>query len=203
MSGNVLVATEPSPDRQHLTLRYVPQPDEIVTWPEYIQRGVEVIELARDCFMVLGQLVEVGWQRYADKQAGKRKFAAKLAAEWGCSRSTITKAWVLHGTQLPLPEDAPPTLAYEVISSTDDPAEQEERLEKAMEEGWTTHDVREVKRLANVWDRWERVRLALRDDGTLLARNGSSDWVRIGRLENGDDDVARAGVELARHRLRV
>jgi len=189
-----------------LARQYVPTPDEVLTWDEYIGRCAEVIGLARECFITLGELVEEGWQRFGHKSGSKRQFAGMLASALGCERSTIWKAWRLNGATLDLPQDVPPTLAYEVVSSTDDPVEQEERMDTVVAEGWTTGEVREAKRLlgSGAWDKWDRVRLALQRDGTLLARNGTSDWVTVGRLDVGNGtELVRAGVTLARHRLRV
>ena len=198
------VCSQPSRDITALRRRYVPVPDEIVTWDEFVQRGAEVVQLARDCFMLLGELVEEGWQRFGSPQ-GRRHFAGMCADAWGCSRASVTKAWVLHGANLELPQDAPPTLAYEIVSGEDDPESAEEALDRAVAEGWRVQDAREVKALRSqgLVDAWQRVHLSMRADGTLMARN-DGEWVAIGELDVGSSEIlVLAGIKLLRMRARV
>jgi hypothetical protein len=103
---------------------------------------------------------------------------------------------------LPRPQDAPPTLAYEIISGCETPEEADEVLDRALAEGWSVSDVRDIKRLraTGLLNDWRRLRLV--SDGSVIYVTDGRERVPVARLVGGDG-LARAGAALLWIRARV
>lgn len=193
-------------DSQALRARYLPGRGERLTEDEFIQRGAELVELSRVCYLLLGELV--AWKIAAEQavsEDSKRELIARYARAWGLGETRLWKAYVLavRFPGLALPEDVNPTLAYEVVSGCETETEADEVLDLVLGEGWTVSDVREVKalRALGVLQDWRRVRLVSDGNGGVLADDGVRREYCAHFIENSD--VTRAGAALLRIRGRV
>jgi hypothetical protein len=158
-------------DEVQVRRRFIPGEGETIDIDDYEMRGVTLLEGARACISVFGELVAWGWKNLAPNiieqdtgdplgQSGWVKFCADM---WGCTMSTIWKAWQVAETRHALapPEDVSPTLLYEIASGCENDAETEQVLNKALAEGWGAQDVRWIKALRNagLLQDWELPRL--------------------------------------------
>jgi len=194
-SARKVEATVTSPDYEALHARYVPSQGEDITWDEFVARGVELIEGARHRFLVLGDLALEGWYRFAPR-ASQREWEGTCAAAWGCNRSTINKAITLARSPVALPEDAPPTLAYTVLSAAgDDHALAERLMDIVIKQGWSAWDVRNIKILVgeDLLDDWVKPHL-FRSGDRLMVRIGD-ETATVARFED-DGPLSKAGARL-------
>jgi len=195
----------PSSDLEAMRLRYIPQVGEVVTEEEFIQRGVDLVAQARNSFTLIGELI--GWKftrEGAQTQESRSAIVRRYAPQWGVSPSTIWKAWVVSSAGIDLlPEDAPPTLTYEIVSGCANAPEAEQVLDLALERGYTVNDVREVKalRAQGLITDWNKLRLVHNGNGTIYVDDGQT-REPIATLLTGTD-LARAGVALLRMRARL
>ena len=203
-----VLGTEHVPlDESILRRRYIPVEGEVVTEDEFVQRGVELVELARVSFRLLGELIEwkFGVER-AESEETKRAMIKRYAVCWGMSQSSLWKAWVLIGRfpDLLLPEDASQTLVYEIISGCQTKEEAERVIDLALHEGWTVSEVREMKILrgAGLLDHWCRLRIGCDGSGTVTVRNGKRSE-KCAQLSAESDGLAAAGAMLLRIRGRM
>ncbi|HIP96550.1 MAG TPA: hypothetical protein EYH32_04965 [Anaerolineae bacterium] len=186
--------------------RYIPADGERVDEEEFVQRGIELVSTARYAFVLLGELIDWKFRHEgADTDESRRQIVRRYAPLWGVSEASIWKAWVVacRWPELPRPQDAPPTLAYEIISGCSTPEEADEVMDRALAEGWSVADVRDIKRLRamGVLDEWTRLRL-VSDGSTIYVVDGGQRRVPVARLVGGDG-LARAGAALLRIRARV
>lgn len=193
-------------DEDSLRARFIPEDGDNLSEDEFIQRGVDLVQFARTSFRLLGELIDWKFRREgADTDATKREIVLRYAPEWGVSTSTIWKAWVLacRWPSLPRPEDAPPTLTYEILSGCATEAEAERVLDLALAEGWRVSEAREIKALVakGALDNWQRVRLTS-NGRTVYATDGERQVPVATLLDNGDG-LAQAGAALLRMRARV
>lgn len=193
-------------DIEVLRLRYVPQGGEVVSEDEFVARGAELVRLAWDCITLLGEML--AWKIQAERAVtyeSRRSIVTCYARAWQISESKLWKALVMvtRWPKLALPQDAPPTLAYEVISGCQTEQEAEGVLDLALGRGWTVGDVREIKalRALGLLDGWQRLRLVSDGDGLICVDDGER-RVPVARLLE-DDPLARAGAMLLRMRGRV
>jgi len=193
--NNTLDKTPPSPDYTALRARYVPAPNESISWEDFVMRGVELIEGARHRFLVLGDLALEGWNRFAPRSS-QREWEGTCAAAWGCNRSTVNKAITLARSPVALPEDMTPTLTYTVLSAAGDDHVLAERLmDLVVQQNWSAWDVRNVKILVHeeLLDEWIRPRL-YRSGDRLLVSDGTSTAV-VARFED-NGRLSEAGARL-------
>jgi hypothetical protein len=109
--------------------------------------------------------------------------------------SSYSAAWTwCRWPALARPEDAPPTLTYEILSGCASEAEAERVLDLALASGWTVSDVREIKALvaAGALADWQRVRLTS-NGRTVYVTDGERRVPVATFLDNGDG-LARARV---------
>jgi len=195
----------PSSDLEAMRLRYIPQVGEVVTEEEFIQRGVDLVATARNSFTLIGELIGYKFAvEGADTEQGRNAIVGRYAPQWGVSPSTIWKAWVVSSAGIDLlPEDAPPTLTYEIVSGCANAPEAEQVLDLALERGYTVNDVREVKalRAQGLIEDWNKLRLVHNGNGTIYVDDGQTREPIATLL--ADTDLARAGVALLRMRARV
>ena len=194
-------------DESILRMRFVPQEGEIVTEDEFVQRGVELVELARVSFRLLGELIDWKFKvERAESEETKRAMIQRYCVCWGMSQSSLWKAWVLVARfpQLQLPEDTSQTLAYEIISGCQTEEEAERVLDLALNEGWTVSDVREIKTLRGMGllDRWCRLRITCGSKGSVTVHDGKRNEV-CGKLDLESNGLASAGVALLKVRARI
>ena len=194
-------------DESILRMRFVPQEGEIVTEDEFVQRGVELVELARVSFRLLGELIDWKFKvERADSEETKRAMIQRYCACWGMSQSSLWKAWVLVARfpQLQLPEDTSQTLAYEIISGCQTEEEAERVLDLALNEGWSVSDVREIKTLRGMGylEDWRRLRMVCDKTGVVTIHDGVQSS-ECGKLNLEDVGLSGAGAVLLKVRGRI
>lgn len=194
-------------DESILRMRYVPGEGEIVTEEEFVQRGVELVELARVSFRLLGELIDWKFRvERADSEETKRAMIQRYCVCWGMSQSSLWKAWVLVARfpQLQLPEDTSQTLAYEIISGCQTEEEAERVINLALNEGWSVSDVREIKMLRGMGylEDWRRLRMVCDKTGLVTVHDGTQQE-RCGKLDLEEIGLAGAGATLLKMRGRV
>ena len=166
-----------------------------MSWDEFASWGIALIDRARQLFLGLGYLALWGWDRFAP-HSSQRAWETECAAAWGCNRSTVNKAITLARSPVALPADAPPTLAYTVLSAAGDDHDLAERLmDLAIAQGWSAWDVRNIKILVHeeLLDDWVRPRL-YRSGDRLLVSDGTSTAV-VARFED-NGRLSEAGARL-------
>ena len=170
----------------------------------FAQAGVELVEQARHCFLVLGELAEWGWAHLNVGSMTKNEFALFCAQSWGCTRTTVLKAWTVATVAADLPPDVPPTLVYEIASGVNDPEELEEILDRALFEGWSAWEVREIKALrrAGVLDEWVLPSFFEQENYLLVAINGKQ-TICAELTADKDEPNAHAGIHLLKMRAKV
>ena len=190
-----------------LRARYLPEkPGLFWSWDDFVQRGADLLQLGRACYLVLGELVDLRLQtERCETDESKRALIERAAREWQISPSRLWRAWVTACAhpEVERPQDATPTLTYEVLSSTDDPEEVEERLDFVLREGLKVEDVRNLKRLEaqGVIEEWKNYRLFSNGDGEIWVSDGMQ-AARVALLEGGSE-LTEVGIKLLRYRARV
>ena len=190
-----------------LRRRFVPGEGEIVDEEDFIQRGVDLVELARVSFRLLGELIDWKFKvERAESEESKRAMIQRYCACWGMSQSSLWKAWVLVGRfpNLQLPEDTSQTLIYEIISGCATEEEADRVLDLALQEGWTVSEVREIKTLRGMGylEDWRRLRMVCDSKGTVTVYDGKQNEI-CGKLDLESNGLASAGAVLLKVRARI
>jgi hypothetical protein len=146
----------PSSDIDALRQRFLPDSRKDLTIDRYQHAGIEIIGMARDLGQILGELTELGWQHLRPhitisgeriKDTQRTRWAEWCARMWGCSRATVTKAWLIATSDVDRPEDMSLTTFYEILAGCDDPEEVDRVVGLAIDNDWRSYHIRLIKRL--------------------------------------------------------
>ena len=198
-SGEVGVEEVAPPEElDSLRLRYLPGEGEVLTEEEFVQRGVTIVDLARACYLLLGELLawKIGTVVGLD-ETSTRQVVEHYAAQWQVSASSLWKSLVLakRFPGLELPKDVAPTLTYEIISGCGTKDEAEAVLDLALGEGWTVQEVREIKalRAAGLMDDWRHIELGMDDHNRIVLCTDAAMVPCAARAQTNSGDDGKLG----------
>lgn len=195
----------PSSDIDALRRRFLPHSRKDLTIDRYQHAGIEIIGMARDLGQILGELTELGWQHLRPhitvsgdviKDTQRTRWAEWCARMWGCSRSTVSKAWLVATCEVDRPQDMSLTTFYEIISGCETEEEVNRVVELAIDNDWRSYHVRFIKRLHDAdllpAERWVLPRLTRRGSKlyVYLDGTGGAPFAMI----REDDPLAKIGV---------
>ena len=197
----------PSPqatDIDALRQRFLPSKNRELSIDSFQHAGIEIIGEVRDLAQVLGELAEIGWEHLrphitwnGDKIEKRGRWAAYCAMLWGCSRPTVTRAWLAATSQVERPQDMSVTTFYEILAGCDDPDEVDRVVDLALTNEWRSYHIRIIKRLQDAGllghGEWVLPQLTRREDVLYVNLDGKREpFARI----KGNNRLARIGTFL-------
>ena len=174
---------------------------------EFVQAGIDLVDLGRRAFIALGELI--AWKiarEQADTHDSRSAIINRYAAAWGVSRSNLVKS-VVSVARFPdveAPPDIPNTTRYEVVSGAVDERDAEAGMDAVTSNGYNAHEVREIKALRadgvlSSGD-WNLPQLECTDDGMIVAKRGGSECIVASRVKEGGE-LAEIAWALIQRRL--
>jgi hypothetical protein len=185
--------------------RLVAQPGEELSEEEFVERGRTLAELHRMAGEALGRHIDYKLTGTTADET-RTEILQHYAAEWGISRSTLTRYWVIatRFTDIERPADVADTTIYEALAGTQTPAEAEEALDAVTGHGMGLQELREVKELRGKhgYQTWEPPRLYLRQDRIYVKVGDREALVAIVVEVGGEDEESADLVRIGQHLLK-
>ena len=196
----------PNPDLAR-TLRKRVLDLEIASIEAYGQIGRDLRNAAANHFIALGALVIKGWSELRPSMdveaffpdSGEwtittwERYSARL---WGCSPKSVTKARevAMAHAVAEIPADVSDTLVYEVTAGLREGENLDDVLEVVVEKGYTTWQVRLLKKLRKrgLVEGWVLPRIVRRGDRLVVSLDRGGEET-IARFTTNLSDLARAG----------
>lgn len=195
----------PSTDIDSLRQRFLPREGEELTIDRYEHAGIEIIGTVRDLAQILGELTEIGWhhlrphirwqgERIKDTQ--RTRWAEYCAMLWGCSRPTVSKAWLSATSTIERPQNMSMTTFYEILAGCDTPEEADRVVDLALNNEWRSYHIRLIKRLHDARllpkEEWILPRVTRRGEQLYVYLHGIG-GTHFATIRD-DDSLARIGV---------
>lgn len=190
-------------------LLLLPKGLDLTNEEEFIQAGILLVSIRNQAVIALGELL--AW-KMARENAGSDEsrdaIFARYAHEWGTSRTSLVRAWVLavKFPDVERPEDVNWTTAYEVLSGAKTAAEAEAGFEAVTSQGLGVEKVREAKLLQAEGladgDQWSVPFMFFRGRD-IWARSSDGHEVKVWESTEDESDLARAARAISRRRLHL
>jgi hypothetical protein len=170
-------------DIDALRKRFLPQAGEEYSIEDYQLAGIGIIETVRGCGQVLGELAEVGWTRIrphitwnAEPIDNRTRWEQYCAMLWGCSRATVSKAWMTATSAIECPADMSLTTFYEILAGAESDEEADRLVDLALKNDWRSYHIRLMKRLHSAG-------LLAQDEWVLptITQSGDALYVNLGK----------------------
>lgn len=199
-------ALSPSTDIDGLRQRFLPAEAKELTLDRYQHAGIEIIGTVRDLAQVLGELTELGWQHLRPhiewngeriKKTQRTKWARYCSMLWGCSRATVTKAWLVATSDVERPQDMSTTTFYEILAGCETPEEVDRVVDLALAHEWRSYHIRIIKRLQDAGliakDKWALPKITRKAHTLYVTLDGAQRpfaWLK------DDSELGRIGIFL-------